>query len=138
MVTATGELVFEVTTEKLVSAVFIRFLKKALCGRTRPLIVITDNASYHTSNEVKDFVEGHSQQIRLFFFPPHSPKLNPDEQVWNEIKHRQLEKKPIKNRVDFQHRVYSALIKLQKYKEKIKSFFKLPDTQYAGLEMLPA
>lgn len=137
MVTATGELVFEVTTEKLVSAVFIRFLRKALCGRTRPLIVITDNASYHTSNEVKKFVEDHSQQIRLFFFPPHSPKLNPDEQVWNEIKHRQLEKEPIKNRVDFQHRVYSALIKLQQYKEKIKSFFKLPDTQYAGLETSP-
>ena len=125
MVTAAGELVFEVTTEKLVSAVFIRFLRKALCGRTRPLLVITDHASYHTSNEVKQFVEDHSQQIRLFFFPPHSPKLNPDEQVWNEIKHRQLEKEPIKNRVDFQHRVYSALIKLQNYKEKIKSFFKL-------------
>lgn len=137
MVTATGEFVFEVTTEKLVSAVFIRFLRKALCGRTRPLLVITDHASYHTSNEVKQFVEDHSQQIRLFFFPPHSPKLNPDEQVWNEIKHRQLEKEPIKNRVDFQHRVYSALIKLQNYKEKIKSFFKLPDTQYAGLETSP-
>ena len=138
MVTATGELVSEVTTGKLVSAVFIRFLRKALGGRPRPLLVITDHASYHTSNEVKKFIADHSQQIRLFFFPPHSPKLNPDEQVWNEIKHRQLEKEPIKNRVDFQHRVYSALIKLQKYKEKIKSFFKLPDTQYAGLETSPA
>ncbi len=74
MVTATGELIFEVTTEKFVSAVFIGFLGKVLCSRTRPLIVITDNASYHTSNEVKKFVEAHSEQIRLFFFPPHSPK----------------------------------------------------------------
>jgi len=33
----------------------------------------------------------------MFFFPPYAPKLNPDEQVWNEIKHRNLEKEPIKN-----------------------------------------
>ena len=129
MVTATGELIFEVTTEKLVSAVFIRFLKKALQGWTRPLIVITDNASYHTSKEVQEFLEAHQQQIRLFFFPPHSPELNPDEQVWNEIKNRQLEKEPIKNRADFKQRVYSALIKLKEFKERIKSFFRLPDTQ---------
>lgn len=67
IVTAAGELVFEVTTEKLVSAVFIHFLRKALYGRTRLLIIITDNASYHTSNEVKYFVEANSEQIRLFF-----------------------------------------------------------------------
>ena len=133
MVTATGELMFEVTTEKLVSEVFTRFLEHALSGRTRPLIVVTDNGSFHTSNAVKKFIADHQQKIRLFFFPPHSPNLNPDEQVWNEIKNRQLEKQPIRNRVDFEHRVCSALVKLQAFKERIISFFKLPDTQYASL-----
>ena len=110
----------------------------SIYGWTRPLIVITDNASYHTSKEVQEFLEAHQQQIRLFFFPPHSPELNPDEQVWNEIKNRQLEKEPIKNRADFKQRVYSALIKLKEFKERIKSFFRLPDTQYASLEETPA
>ena len=82
---------------------------------------------------MKKFIADHQQKIRLFFFPPHSPKLNPDEQVWNEIKNRQLEKQPIKNRVDFEHRVCSALVKLKAFKERIISFFKLPDTQYASL-----
>lgn len=138
MVTASGELIFEVTTAKLVSAVFTQFLEHVLSGRTRPLFVITDNGSFHTSNAVKRFIADHQEKIRLFFFPPHSPQLNPDEQVWNEIKNRQLEKQPIKNRVDFERRVYSALVKLQAFKERIKSFFKLPYTQYASLESSPA
>ena len=120
------------------SGVFIAFLEKALEGRERPLIVITDNASYHTSKEVKAFLETHRKQIRLFFLPPHSPELNPDEQVWNEIKNGHLEKEPIKNRADFRARVYSALEKLKEFKERIKSFFRLPDTQYANLEQNPA
>ena len=34
-----------------------------------------------------------------------------DEQVWNEIKHRQLKKQLIKGPVDFEHRLYTALLK---------------------------
>lgn len=134
MVTAEGELMFDVKTEKLVSSVYIDFLKKVIGNRTRPLIVIADKASYHTSHEVKKFVEDHAQQIWLFFLPPHSPELNPDEQVWNEIKHRQLEKKPIKNPTDFERRLYAVLLKLQTLKEKVQSFFQLQDTQYARLK----
>ncbi|MCP5197351.1 MAG: IS630 family transposase [Gammaproteobacteria bacterium] len=138
MVTADGELMFQITTEKLNSSVYIEFLKKVLRGRTRPLIVIDNRASYHTSKEVKQFAEDHAQKIRLFFLPPHSSEINPDEQVWNEIKHRQLEKQPIKGLIDFEHRLYAALLKLQNLKEIIQSFFKLPDTQYAGLKPSPA
>lgn len=138
MVTADGELMFQVTMEKLNSSVYIEFLKKVLRGRTRLLMVIADRASYHTSKEVKQFAEDHAQKIRLFFLPPHSPEINPDEQVWNEIKHRQLEKQPIKGPIDFEHRLYAALLKLQNFKERVQSFFKLPDTQYAGLKPSPA
>jgi hypothetical protein len=56
----------------------------------------------------------------------------------NEIKHRQLEKQPIKGPVDFEHRLYEALLKLQEFKERVQSFFRLPETQYAGSQMSPA
>ena len=93
--------------------VFIAFLEKTLEDRERLFIVITDHASYHTSKEVKAFLEAHQKQIRLFFLSPHSPKLNPDEQVFNEIKNDHLEKEPIKNRADFRQHVYCALEKLK-------------------------
>ncbi|HMR19916.1 MAG TPA: transposase, partial [Sphingobacterium sp.] len=60
MVTAEGELMFDVKTEKLVSSVCIDFLKKMIGNRTRPLIVIADKASYYMSHEVKKFAEDHA------------------------------------------------------------------------------
>jgi transposase len=69
----------------------------------------------------------------MFFFPTHSPELNPDEQVWNEIKHRRLGKQPIKNKPDLKKRLRSALKSLQRKAERIRSFFQLPDTRYAAV-----
>ncbi|MBK8535661.1 MAG: transposase [Candidatus Competibacteraceae bacterium] len=45
----------------------------------------------------------------MFFLPTHSPELNPDEQVWNEVKHRQLGKQPIRSKLDLNRRIHSSL-----------------------------
>jgi len=38
----------------------------------------------HNSREVQDFVAANRDKIRLFFLPPHSHELNPDEprSIW--------------------------------------------------------
>ena len=138
MVTAAGALMYKTTRETMESATDIQFLEKVLSNRPRPFMVSADQAAYHTSGEGKDFIEKHHQRIRLFFLPPQAPELNPDEQVWNEITHRQLEKQPIKNRKDFKTRVDAALKALKECKEKVKSFFQLKDTKYASLKPSPA
>ena len=45
---------------------------------------------------VRGFVWRHRRQIRIVYLPAYSPELNPDEQVWEEIKEKQLGRKPIK------------------------------------------
>jgi transposase len=82
---------------------------------------------------VRQFVLEHRKQIRMFFLPTYSPELNPDEQVWNEIKHRKLEKQPIKSKFNLKKRLYDELEPLQQKVERIKSFFQLPDTRYAAI-----
>ena len=111
----------------------MEFLQQSLRGRARPLIVITDKVSFHKSAIVREFVRAHRTQIRIFFFPTHSPELNPDEQVWNELKHRQLGKQPIKNKADLKKRIRSILRSLQRKAKKVRSFFQLPDTKYAAI-----
>jgi hypothetical protein len=69
----------------------------------------------------------------MFFFPPYAAKINPDEQVWNEIKHRHLEKEPIKNKPDLNRRIDGLLRSLKEKTDKIRSFFGLPDIQYAAI-----
>lgn len=133
IITAQGELRYSLEDKGVNGERYVRFLQQVLRDRPRPLIVIADRASFHTSAEVRQFVRAHRTQIRMFFFPSHSPELNPDEQVWNDIKHRQLGKQPIKNKIDLKKRVRSALKSLQRKAKKIQSFFQLPDTQYAAL-----
>lgn len=64
-----------------------------------------------------------------FLFPAHTPELNPDEQVWNEIKHRRIGRQPVKNKLDLKRRLDNALRALQAFPERMRFFFQLPDTQ---------
>ena len=134
LVTAAGRLRYSIEAHSIASERYIAFLQQVLRGRTRPLILIADRASFHRSVAVRQFVRAHRTQIRLFFFPAHSPELNPDEPVWNEIKHRRLGKQPIKTKADLKKKLDSALKSLQHKTERIRSFFKLPDTQYAAIQ----
>jgi transposase len=129
-----GELFYDREERHIDGKRYIEFLQKVLQGRARPLIVIADNVSYHRSQEVRDFGRANRQKIRMFFLPTHSPKLNPDEQVWNEVKHRQLGKQPIINKLDLKRRIHSSLLLLQQQIAKVRSFFQLPDTRYAALQ----
>jgi len=46
------------------------------------IILIWDNASWHKSAEVKDFLAKTKHSFHLINFPPYSPDLNPQEHVW--------------------------------------------------------
>ncbi len=131
-VTAQGQMRYATEAHTINSSRYIAFLRQLLRGRTRPLILIADRAPFHGSGEVRAFVRAHRQQLRVFFLPRHSPELNPDEHVWEEIKDKRLGKQPIKNKRDLKRRLQSALRSLQQQTQRIISFFHLPETQYAG------
>jgi transposase len=95
---------YSATSEHINSQRFIAFLKQLIRGRTRPLILVLDRASFHGSKMVRDFVRAHRKQIRVFFLPRHAPEYNPDEQVWNELKVNQIGKQPVKNKPDLKRR----------------------------------
>ncbi len=49
-------------------------------------VMILDNASYHKTDTVTDFVNGTNGDIRLIFLPPYTPQLNPIEVQWRVLK----------------------------------------------------
>ena len=134
MVSAEGELIYEVEEGHIDSQRYIAFLRRVIEQRTRPIFVISDNVSFHKSADVRRFLAMNRKKIRLFFLPTHAPELNPDEQVWNDVKNNQLGKQPIKNKLDLHRRIHRALIFLQRQVNKIRAFFQLPDTRYAALQ----
>ena len=134
MVTAEGELVYEVEEGHIDSQRYIAFLRGVLEKRTHPIFVIADNVSFHKSADVRMFLALNRKKIRMFFLPTHAPELNPEEQVWNEVKNNELGKQPIKNKLDLHKRIYRAFTSLQRKVNRIRAFFELPDTRYAALQ----
>ncbi|MCF7978450.1 MAG: hypothetical protein K9L82_10605 [Chromatiaceae bacterium] len=61
--------------------------------------------------------------------------MNPDEQVWNMVKNKRVGRQAIKTKSQLKCSVQSALRSLQEETELVKSFFKLPSTEYAQSAM---
>ena len=55
-------------------------------NQDKPIYLIVDGHPVHRSTLVKSFVESTEGKLKLFYLPPYSPELNPDEQVWNQLK----------------------------------------------------
>ncbi len=113
---------------------YIAFLEKILRLHPRPVVLVVDHATFHRSQKVRAFVRSHRERIRVFFLPKHAPEVNPDEQVWNEIKHRKLAREPILDKEDLKNRLLWHLRQLKFDKERLLSFFQLESTNYVLAE----
>jgi transposase len=131
-VTQKGDFYYRTTEERIASEQFIEFLEEIIENRDRRIFLIVDRVSFHRSKRVRTFIWHHRDLIRLFYLPAYSPELNPDEHAWEEIKDKQLGRQPIKNKRDLKNRLHAALESLKTKKERIISFFQLPETQYAA------
>jgi len=132
-VSARGKLRFLVTKGRVNGVVFAGFLKRLMHNAKRPIFLILDGGSYHRGQPVKDYLATLGGKLRLFFLPPYSPELNPDEQVWNYVKRHGVGKVALRSGKQLPRFVLSRLRSLQKLPWKVRMFFLKPDTQYAVL-----
>ena len=124
-----GDMRFAVIEGRMNSDKFIEFLKKLHADAGKPIIVIADNASYHSSGKVRKFTL-ESQAIHLGNLPKYAPELNPDEQVWNPAKAR-LAKLFIDSAQTMKRSVFNIMRSIQKQSWLIQSFFQIKETSYA-------
>jgi len=127
-----GALRFMVVKGGVGAMVFLTFLKRLLHGRRRPVYLIVDGHPAHKAKIVKNFVASTQGKLKLFFLPPYSPELNPDELVWNDVKNNGVGRSIISKPRDLHRTVVGRLRFLQKSPERIRSFFQAPDTRYAA------
>jgi len=107
-VSANGSMRFMTVKGKLNADRFIEFLERLLKNQSTPVILIVDGHPVHRSARVKTFVEATDGRLKLFHLPAYSPELNPDEQVWNQLKNHRIGKMFIKSLDDMVEKVGSA------------------------------
>jgi transposase len=59
------------------------FIKQLPIGN---YVFLLDNASYHKSSTVMKYLKKLGDNIKVEFFPPYSPELNPTESCWRTIR----------------------------------------------------
>lgn len=131
-VSAQGKMRFMVVRGKVGAAQFCEFLRRLMHGAKRPVFLIVDGHPMHRAKLVNRLVESYQGRLRLFFLPPYSPELNPDELVWNDLKNHGVGKRIIHSLDHLEETVANHLRRLQKLPSKIRAFFQAPHTVYAA------
>ncbi|WP_373512048.1 IS630 family transposase [Persicitalea sp.] len=124
-----GELRFMFTKGSFGAKEFVEFLNRLMKTTPRKVFIITDGHPAHKSKLVKKFLEENIERIKLFFLPPYSPELNPDELVWNALKGN-ISRSLIKDQDDLEGNVMGYMRSLQKRPERVRAFFQERHVRY--------
>ncbi len=65
---------------------FLDFIKSLQKQFGKKLLLFADNASYHKSKPIKNHIKISKKKIKIKYFPPYTPELNPIEIQWREEK----------------------------------------------------
>ncbi len=71
---------------KLNADSYIDFLTDVLSKTKKHIILIQDNAPYHTSMQMMEFFDQHKDRISVYHLPTFSPDYNPIEKLWKKVK----------------------------------------------------
>ena len=125
-----GVLRFMVVDGRMTAVRFIAFLKRLLHNQTRPIFLIVDQHSSHRAKAVQEFVASTDGHLELFFLPPYSPELNPDELVWNHLKTHGVRKRLLQTPQELKRYVLGHMRSSQRTPALLRGFFKKPSLRY--------
>jgi transposase len=131
-VTNRGKVRFMIYENSLNADTLIKFLKRLTRDAGRKVFLILDNLRVHHSKAVKKWLESHKDEIEVFFLPPYSPELNPDEYLNGDLKTGVHSGVPARSSSQLKARAISHLRMLQKLPKRVRNYFRHPKIAYAG------
>lgn len=125
-----GDIHWMVHEESMNSSLFTAYLNYLIQDIDGKIFLIVDRARYHTSEETTSWVADHKDRIELFFLPPYSPDMNPDEWVWKNVKNDAVYRVVPQEPGQLFAVASKALRALREAPEKIRGFFADPNLSY--------
>ena len=125
-----GELHFRVYESGIRQEEFLEFCKMLIADVGRPVFLIVDNSQVHRARILKEYAAQSGGELTIFFLPPYSPDLNPDEWVWKNVKHDNLGRASVRNEEELAQFASVALARLKALPDKVRMFFRDPTLGY--------
>jgi len=122
-ITRRGQLLFRLLQKRIASAEVIDFLSQMLTHhRRRHLVVVMDQAPPHVSKATKAFIAS-QPRLHVFHLPKYSPDWNPDEKVWNHLKHQELKGHQARTISELSTLAHEKLTAMSKDPELLKGIY---------------
>jgi transposase len=132
-ITNRGRLAFSVFKCRFTTPVFVAFLKRLVRQLGRKAFLIVDGHPVHRAAAVKRWVAEHARQLRLFYLPGYSPKLNPDELLNQDVKSNAVGRQRPQNRQEMVSTVRAYLRSTQRRPDIVQNYFRQEDVRYAAM-----
>jgi len=110
----------------------IEFMRRLVLDSPRKVFLILDHLRVHHGKIVAAWLEKNKAKIEVFFLPPYSPELNPDEYLNNSLKQDVHSGDLPRTKADIRHKIHSFMRRLQHRKGSVKAFFKHPNLSYCS------
>ena len=118
-----GQLLFRLVDKRISSTEVIEFLAQMLRHHgSRHLVVVMDRAPPHTSKKTCDWIKS-QENLHIFHLPKYSPDWNPDEKVWNHLKHQELASHQAKNKAELKQLARRKLQSMAKRPSLMRGIF---------------
>ena len=122
-ITRSGQLIFRLHDRRIASEEIIDFLGQMLKHHaSRHLIVVMDQAPPHTSKRTLAYIAA-QPRLHVFHLPTYSPDWNPDEQVWNHLKHQELKGHQARTKAELEELTRAKLTAMQANKMQLQGIF---------------
>ena len=127
-----GHLQFMIIDGRFNGEVFITFLKQMIRYSKQKIYFVTDGHPAHKTRKLNEWLEQNKTRIEIFFLPPYSPELNPQEYVNQDVKTNVIGKKRPINKAQMKSNVNEFMQSRKKDKRQVQKYFHEKHVRYAA------
>lgn len=131
-ITNQGQLSFMVFKKRFRAGVFIDFMRRLTRHNRGKVYLIVDAHPVHRSQKVGGWLSRHAQELRLFFLPPYSPDLNPDEILNQDVKSNGLGRRRPRHQHELMTQIRGCLRRRQRQPHIVRRYFEEKSVRYAA------
>jgi transposase len=127
-----GHLQFMILDGRFNGEVFIEFLKRMIRYSNQKIYFVTDGHPAHKTRKLNEWLENNKKRIEVFFLPPYSPELNPQEYVNQDVKTNVIGKKRPINKAQMKNNVNEFMYNRKKDTRQVQKYFHEKHVRYAA------
>lgn len=127
-----GHLQFMIIDGRFNSEVFQQFLTQMIKFSKQKIYFVTDGHPAHKTKKLNEWLEANKKKIEVFFLPPYSPELNPQEYVNQDVKTNVIGKKRPINKAQMRNNVEEFMLNRKNDKMQVQKYFHVSYVRYAA------